>query len=84
VGKKLAARVVLELKEKVALAGGLAGAAAKPGVASSESEVMAALQALGYSAAEAREAARSAVAGLPPAASLEDRVRAALRSLRRD
>ncbi|HSH22193.1 MAG TPA: Holliday junction branch migration protein RuvA, partial [Candidatus Caenarcaniphilales bacterium] len=57
VGKKLAARVVLELKEKVTAAGGLAGAAAAPGVASAESEVVAALQALGYSAAEARDAA---------------------------
>ena len=50
----------------------------------SESEVSAALQALGYSAVEAREASRSAVTGLPAGASLEDRVKAALRDLRRD
>ena len=84
VGKRLAARVVLELKEKVAAAGGAAGAGdgSKAGVA--ESEVMAALQALGYTSGEARDAARGAVASLPPGASLEDRVKASLRVLRRD
>jgi holliday junction DNA helicase RuvA len=83
VGKKLAARVVLELREKVAAAGGSAvGAAVGPGTA--ESEVVAALQALGYSASEAREAARGAVASMAVGASLEERVKAALRVLRRD
>lgn len=85
VGKRLAARVVLELKEKVAAAGGGIGdgeGATGPGA--SESEVVAALQSLGYSASEAREAGRGAVAALPPGASLEDRVKAALRSLRRE
>ncbi len=48
VGKKLAARVVLELKEKVAAAGVAAGATA--GSPAGESEVVAALLALGYSA----------------------------------
>jgi Holliday junction DNA helicase RuvA len=85
VGKKLAARVVLELKEKVAAAGGLAGAVAGgPAGASAESEVVAALQALGYTAGEARDAARGAVAALPPGTSLEERVKGALRALRRD
>lgn len=85
VGKRLAARIVLELREKVAAAGGAAIATEPPGAAgSSETEVMAALQALGYSAGEAREAARGAVSVLPPAASLEERVKAALRVLRRD
>lgn len=82
VGKKLAARIVLELKEKVSAAGaGVFGAGAS---GSSESEVSAALQALGYTASEARDAARGAVAALPVGASLEDRVKAALRVLRRD
>jgi holliday junction DNA helicase RuvA len=81
VGKKLAARIVLELKEKVSSA----GAGALGGVSgSSESEVTAALQTLGYTASEAREAARGAVAALPVGSSLEDRVKAALRVLRRD
>jgi hypothetical protein len=39
---------------------------------------------LGYTSREGREAARSAVTGLPAEASLEDRVKEALRSLRRD
>jgi Holliday junction DNA helicase RuvA len=82
VGKKLAARVVLELKEKVSAAGAVAVGPGRP--ASSESEVVAALQALGYSASEAREAARGAVSALPVGASLEERVKAALRVLRRD
>jgi Holliday junction resolvasome RuvABC DNA-binding subunit len=41
---------------------------------------VAALQALGYTLAEAREAARAASAALP-GATLEDRVKAALRAI---
>ena len=82
VGRKLAARVILELKEKVSAAGALAGPGGAAG--SAESEVVAALQALGYSASESREAARGAVAALPVGASLEERVKGALRVLRRD
>lgn len=84
VGKRLAARVVLELREKVATAGGTVSAAGGVPTGGAESDVVAALQALGYSASEAREAGRGAVAALPSGASLEDRVRAALRALRRD
>ena len=86
VGKKLAGRVVLELKEKVAAAGMAAAAGSdgrgrqQPG----ESEVVAALQALGYSAGEAREAARGAVSSAGVGPSLEERVKAALRVLRRE
>jgi holliday junction DNA helicase RuvA len=83
VGKKLAARIVLELKEKVAVAGGAAGGG-RDAAGTAESEVVAALQALGYSAGEAREAARGAVAALPAGTSLEERVKGALRALRRD
>jgi Holliday junction DNA helicase RuvA len=79
VGKKLAARVVLELKEKVAAAGVAAGAAA--GAPAGESEVVAALLALGYSAGEARTASREALADTAVGSGLEDRVKAALRSL---
>ena len=82
VGKRLAARIVLELKEKVAAAGAVASGGTLAG--SSESEISAALQALGYTASEAREAARGAVAAMPVGASLEERVKAALRVLRRD
>ena len=77
VGKRLAGRIVLELKEKVDAAG---TAATSDG--GGEAEVVAALEALGYSSTEGREAARTAVAALPPDASLEDRVKEALGALR--
>jgi Holliday junction DNA helicase RuvA len=80
VGKRLAARIVLELKEKVSAAGGVGAA----GGGGSESEVTAALQALGYTTSEARDAARGVIGRLPTGSSLEDRVKAALRILRRD
>ncbi len=82
IGKRLAERIVFELKEKVAAAGSAAATAAPGGVG--ESDVVAALQALGYSLAEARAASRDAVAVAGPGATLEDRVKAALRSLARD
>jgi Holliday junction DNA helicase RuvA len=87
VGKKLAGRVILELKEKVAAAG-MAAAASTSGRAGEgrpvgESEVVAALQALGYTPMEAREAARAAAGQSAPDASLEDRVKTALRELAR-
>jgi Holliday junction DNA helicase RuvA len=77
VGKRLAGRIVLELKEKVDAAG---SAATSDG--GGEAEVVAALEALGYSSREGRDAARAAVAALPPDASLEDRVKEALQALR--
>jgi Holliday junction DNA helicase RuvA len=83
IGKKLAERVIFELKEKVAAAG-VAASAASVGGGAAESEVVAALQALGYSMAEARDASRSALADATIGGTLEDRVKAALRSLVRD
>lgn len=82
VGKRLAGRIVLELREKVAAAGSAVAGTASRGSAAgpTESEVVAALQALGYTLGEAREAARSGVAAAP-GATLEDRVKAALRAL---
>ena len=85
IGRKLAERIIFELKEKVAAAGiaasSVAGAA---GIGAAESEVVAALQALGYSLAEAREASRIALSDTKIGGTLEDRVKAALRSLLRD
>jgi len=46
--------------------------------------VVAALQALGYSLGEAREASRAALSDLAVGSTLEDRVKAALRTLLRD
>ena len=84
IGKKLADRIIFELKEKVAAAGISAGALAGAGIGASESEVVGALQALGYSLAEAREASRIALADTQIGGTLEDRVKSALRSLLRD
>jgi len=77
VGKRLAGRIVLELKEKVDAAGSSAVSGG-----GGEAEVMAALEALGYSSRESRDVARAAVANLDADASLEDRVKEALQSLR--
>src|SRR5262245_54945808 len=83
IGKKLAERIIFELKEKVSAAGVAAGSAAAVSSAS-EGEVVAALQALGYSPAEAREASRLALADPSVGPGLEDRVKAALRTLLRE
>ena len=74
IGKKMANRLVLELKDKVA-AGWLTAPAAE--MAADSGDVLAALTSLGYSAAEATRA----VASLPPTAageSLEEKVKLAL------
>ncbi len=78
VGKRLAGRIVLELKEKV----DAAGSSAVSGGGGGEAEVVAALEALGYSSRESRDVARAAVANLDADASLEDRVKEALQALR--
>jgi Holliday junction DNA helicase RuvA len=71
VGQKLAARLVVELRDKMAQGAGPVGA---PGVESDE--VVAALMALGYSQAEAVDAV--ARAELPDKAPIEEKVRLAL------
>src|SRR5512135_2161345 len=83
IGKKLAERIIFELKEKVSAAGIAAGSSAAMSTAS-ENEVVAALQALGYSLGEAREASRLALSDPSVGAGLEERVKAALRTLLRD
>jgi len=83
IGKKLAERIIFELKEKVSAAGVAAGSSAAMSTAS-ENEVVAALQALGYSLGEARDASRLAVTDPKVGAGLEERVKAALRTLLRD
>ena len=82
IGKKLAERVIFELKEKVAAAGAAVISVAGQPVA--ENDVVGALQALGYSLPEAREAARHGLQMAGVGASLEERVKAALRVLARD
>ncbi len=84
IGRKLAERVIFELKEKVAAAGVAVSGSAAAGSAASEGEVVAALQALGYSLGEARDASRAALSDMAVGSTLEDRVKAALRTLLRD
>jgi Holliday junction DNA helicase RuvA len=86
IGKKLAERIIFELKEKVAAAGTAFATAsgAVAGGGATEGEVVAALQALGYSLSEAREASHAALVNATIGGTLEDRVKAALRSLLRD
>lgn len=75
VGRRTAGRVILELKGKLELDMGAAASAAGSG----DGEVVDALTALGYSAAEVRRA----LAGLEraPEQALEDRIRLALQRL---
>jgi holliday junction DNA helicase RuvA len=80
IGKKLAERIIFELKEKVTAAGVAAAPVTAIGGEAGEGEVVAALQALGYSLSEARVASRAAIAEAGVGSSLEDRVKAALRS----
>lgn len=73
IGKKMAQRLVLELKSKIDLTEAELGE-----VSPLDQEVVAALVNLGYSAAEAQRAARA----VPPSEKVvEDRIRAALRYL---
>jgi len=73
IGKKMASRLILELKEKIG-AGWITTPAA--GLAQENADVLTALVSLGYSVAEANRA----VATLPPASdlSLEDKIKLAL------
>jgi holliday junction DNA helicase RuvA len=75
VGLKTAQRIVLELREKIHAAGIAVG----PGAAA-DSDVVAALESLGYTASEARRAAGS-VATIE--GGLDERIRAALQELAR-
>ena len=76
VGRKTAQRIILELKEKVHAAGIAAG-----GASATDSDVVAALESLGYTATEARRAA-GAVAGTD--GELDARIKAALQELARN
>lgn len=75
VGRKTAQRIILELKEKVHAAGVAVGVGA-----STDSDVVAALESLGYTASEARRAAGAVAGG---EGGLDTRIKAALQELAR-
>lgn len=75
IGKKTAERLLLELKDKLGVELGAAGAVNRP--ASGSSDVLHALLALGYNEREAR----AAVKQLPDDASVSDGIKQALKSL---
>jgi len=81
VGKKLAERIALELKDKLQPYGGNAGVkgggAAFERIAMPDNEALAALLALGYQQAEAMLALK----GLDEAASTQEKIRLALKVL---
>lgn len=82
VGRKLAQRIILELKAKIESLSDMPGGAAMPtGAFPHDADAAAALVSLGYSPAEARRAL--AAVELPPEAATEERVVAALRLLAR-
>jgi Holliday junction DNA helicase RuvA len=82
VGKKLAARLVLELKGKLPSLAGPTGAMTTPGGGNLQAEVLEALVGLGYSQAEAQAALRK----IPQdqTLTLEEQVTFALRSFARE
>lgn len=82
VGKKLAARLVLELKGKLPTLAGVGGPGAPVAGGSTQAEVLEALIGLGYSTAEAQAALRK----IPQerAMTLEEQVTFALRSFARE
>ena len=80
VGKKTAARLILELRGKLPEGFG-AVTGVGPAADRDQAEVVEALRALGYTAAEAHGAAAQSARSLPEGAAVEERILAALREL---
>ncbi|MBV2179946.1 Holliday junction branch migration protein RuvA [Castellaniella sp. MT123] len=78
IGKKTAERLLLELRDKLTPLAGASRADGAP-IAGGDSDVLNALQALGYSAAEARRA----TATLPEGLNVSESIRQALKALSR-
>jgi Holliday junction DNA helicase RuvA len=82
VGKKTAERIVLELKDKIGVAGAWEAASAERALSPEDQKVndaVLALIALGFKQVEAHDAVRKTLAMLGPAATVEDLVRACLK-----
>jgi len=82
VGKKTAERIVVELKDKIGIAGAWEAASARHGLSSDEQRIndaVLALVALGFKQIEAHDSVRQAQAVLGPQATVEDLVRSCLK-----
>ena len=82
VGKKTAERIIVELRDKVGVAGAWEAASAQHALSGEEQKIndaVLALAALGYKPLEAHDAVRGASALLGPGATLEQLVRSALK-----
>ena len=82
VGKKTAERIVIELKDKIGIAGVLEAQSAQRSLSADEQKVndaVLALIALGFKPAEAHETIRATLTLLGPDAALEELVRASLK-----
>jgi Holliday junction DNA helicase RuvA len=82
VGKKTAERIVVELKDKIGMAGAWEAASAKHGLSADEQRIndaMLALVALGFKQIEAHDSVRAAQAVLGTQATVEELVRACLK-----
>ena len=82
VGKKTAERIIVELRDKVGVAGAWEAASAKHALSADDQKVndaVLALMALGFKQAEAHDSVRAAQAMLGPQATVEALVRACLK-----
>jgi Holliday junction DNA helicase RuvA len=82
VGKKTAERIIVELRDKVGVAGSLEAASAKHALSSDDQKVndaVLALMALGFKQVEAHDSVRAAQAMLGPQSTVESLVRACLK-----
>src|SRR5262249_50889886 len=82
VGKKTAERIVVELKDKIGMAGAWEAASAKHGLSADEQRIndaVLALVALGFKQVDAHDAVRGAQAVLGAQATVEELVRACLK-----
>lgn len=82
VGKKTAERIVVELKDKIGVAGAWEAASAERGLSAADqklNDAVLALMALGFKQMEAHDSARAAQAVLGPPATVEELVRACLK-----
>jgi len=82
VGKKTAERIVVELKDKIGVAGAWEAMSAQRGLSEGDQKIndaVLALMALGFKQVEAHDSVRAAQAALGPKAAVEDLVRASLK-----